>query len=73
MGPIGWDCALQENVKLTLNQQLIRLSAHLAAWFVSTGVAVACCVAVYYLAENNSEVTTGAGAPGSIAQNQEKG
>ncbi|XP_006109058.1 transmembrane channel-like protein 5, partial [Myotis lucifugus] len=46
---------LQENVKLTLNQQLTRLSVHLAAWVVSTGVAVACCVAVYYLAENNLE------------------
>lgn len=47
----------QENVKLTLNQQLIRFSAHLAAWVVSTGVAIACCVAVYYLADNNSQVT----------------
>uniref|UniRef100_G3SUK9 Transmembrane channel-like protein n=1 Tax=Loxodonta africana TaxID=9785 RepID=G3SUK9_LOXAF len=45
----------QENVKLTLNQWLARLSAHVAAWVVSTGVAVACCVAVYYLAEDNSE------------------
>lgn len=40
---------------------------------MSTGVAVACCVAVYYLAENNSEVTTGAEAPKSRAQNQVKG
>lgn len=55
----------QENVKLTLNQQLIRFSAHLAAWVVSTGVAIACCVAVYYLADNNSQVTRKLGAPGS--------
>lgn len=40
---------------------------------MSTGVAVACCVAVYYLAQNNSEVTTGAEAPKSRTQNQVKG
>ncbi|XP_072609846.1 transmembrane channel-like protein 5 [Vulpes vulpes] len=57
---------LQENVKLTLNQQLIRLSAHLAAWVVSTGVAVACCVAVYYLAENNSEFLKNHKDPGAV-------
>ncbi|KAF5918354.1 hypothetical protein HPG69_011794 [Diceros bicornis minor] len=45
----------QENIKLTLHQWLLRLSAYLAAWVVSTGVAVACCVAVYYLADNNSQ------------------
>uniref|UniRef100_A0A7N5P9Q0 Transmembrane channel-like protein n=1 Tax=Ailuropoda melanoleuca TaxID=9646 RepID=A0A7N5P9Q0_AILME len=57
---------LQENVKLTLNQQLIRFSAHLAAWVVSTGVAVACCVAVYYLAENNSEFLKNHRDPGAV-------
>ncbi|XP_027947471.1 transmembrane channel-like protein 5 isoform X1 [Eumetopias jubatus] len=56
----------QENVKLTLNQQLIRFSAHLAAWVVSTGVAVACCVAVYYLAENNSEFLKKHKDPGAV-------
>ncbi|MBZ3882489.1 Transmembrane channel-like protein 5 [Sciurus carolinensis] len=44
-----------ENTKLTFHQQLTRLSAHVAAWLVSTGMAIACCVAVYYLAEYNSE------------------
>lgn len=58
----------RENVKLTLNQQLIRFSAHLAAWVVSIGVTIACCVAVYYLAENNLEVTREAETPGSRAQ-----
>ncbi|XP_014651808.1 PREDICTED: transmembrane channel-like protein 5 [Ceratotherium simum simum] len=43
----------QESIKLTLHQWLLRSSAYLAAWVVSTGVAVACCVAVYYLADNN--------------------
>ncbi|XP_062036286.1 transmembrane channel-like protein 5 isoform X2 [Lepus europaeus] len=45
----------QENARLTFHQQLTRFSAHIVAWVVSTGVAVACCVAVYYLAEYNSE------------------
>lgn len=58
----------QENVKLTFKQQLVHFSAHLAAWVVSTGVAIACCVAVYYLAENNSEVSREAGAPASRGQ-----
>lgn len=56
----------QENVKLTLKQQLVRLSAHLAAWFVSSGVAVGCCVAVYYLAENNSEFLKNHRDPGAV-------
>ncbi|XP_029077311.1 transmembrane channel-like protein 5 isoform X1 [Monodon monoceros] len=56
----------QENVKLTLNQQLIRFSAHLAAWVVSTGVTIACCVAVYYLAENNSEFLANHRNPGTV-------
>ncbi|XP_042778238.1 transmembrane channel-like protein 5 isoform X1 [Panthera leo] len=56
----------QENVKLTLNQQLIHVSAHLAAWVVSTGVAIACCVAVYYLAENNSEFLKNHQNPGAV-------
>ncbi|XP_045317653.1 transmembrane channel-like protein 5 isoform X2 [Leopardus geoffroyi] len=56
----------QENVKLTLNQQLIHMSAHLAAWVVSTGVAIACCVAVYYLAENNSEFLKNHQNPGAV-------
>ncbi|KAK2097627.1 Transmembrane channel-like protein 5 [Saguinus oedipus] len=47
----------QEKAKLTFNQQLTRFSAYLVAWVVSTGVAIACCVAVYYLAEYNLEVT----------------
>ncbi|XP_014399914.1 PREDICTED: transmembrane channel-like protein 5 isoform X2 [Myotis brandtii] len=57
---------LQENVKLTLNQQLTRLSVHLAAWVISTGVAVACCVAVYYLAENNLEFLQSHQNPGAV-------
>ncbi|XP_057605697.1 transmembrane channel-like protein 5 isoform X4 [Hippopotamus amphibius kiboko] len=56
----------QENVKLTLNQQLIRLSAHVAAWVVSTGVAIACCVAVYYLAANNSKFLENHRNPGAV-------
>uniref|UniRef100_A0A667IM45 Transmembrane channel-like protein n=1 Tax=Lynx canadensis TaxID=61383 RepID=A0A667IM45_LYNCA len=56
----------QENVKLTLNQQLVHVSAHLAAWVVSTGVAIACCVAVYYLAENNSEFLKNHQNPGAV-------
>ncbi|XP_039111804.1 transmembrane channel-like protein 5 isoform X2 [Hyaena hyaena] len=56
----------QENVKLTLNQQLIHVSAHLAAWVISTGVAVACCTAVYYLAENNSEFLKNHQNPGAV-------
>ncbi|XP_070422718.1 transmembrane channel-like protein 5 isoform X1 [Equus przewalskii] len=56
----------QENVKLTLNQQLIRFSAHLAAWVVSTGVAIACCVAVYYLADNNSQFLQSHRNPGAV-------
>lgn len=47
----------QENDRLTLNQKLTRFSVHVAAWLVSTGITAACCVAVYYLAEYNSEVT----------------
>ncbi|XP_008582290.1 PREDICTED: transmembrane channel-like protein 5 isoform X1 [Galeopterus variegatus] len=45
----------QENAKSTFSQQLTRFSAHMATLIVSTGVAIACCVAVYYLAEHNSE------------------
>ncbi|KAF6127719.1 transmembrane channel like 5 [Phyllostomus discolor] len=56
----------QENIKLTLNQQLTRLSVHLAAWVVSTGVAIACCVAVYYLAENNLEFLQSHRNPGAV-------
>nr|XP_045377170.1 transmembrane channel-like protein 5 isoform X2 [Camelus bactrianus] len=56
----------QENIKLTLNQQLARFCAHLAAWVVSTGVAVACCVAVYYLAENNSKFLENHREPGAV-------
>lgn len=56
----------QENIKLTLNQQLTRWSVHLAAWVVSTGVAVACCVAVYYLAENNTEFLQSHRDPGAV-------
>nr|XP_030702993.1 transmembrane channel-like protein 5 isoform X1 [Globicephala melas] len=56
----------QENVKLTLNQQLIRFSAHLAAWVVSTGVTIACCVAVYYLAEKNTEFLANHKNPGAV-------
>ncbi|XP_072798789.1 transmembrane channel-like protein 5 isoform X5 [Vicugna pacos] len=56
----------QESIKLTLNQQLARFCAHLAAWVVSTGVAVACCVAVYYLAENNSKFLENHREPGAV-------
>ncbi|XP_037363432.1 transmembrane channel-like protein 5 isoform X2 [Talpa occidentalis] len=56
----------QENVKLTLNQQLIRLSAHLAAWVISTGMAVACCAAVYFLAQNNLEFLKNHNNPGAV-------
>ncbi|XP_006876033.1 PREDICTED: transmembrane channel-like protein 5 [Chrysochloris asiatica] len=56
----------QENIKLTLNQRLTRLSAHAVAWVVSTGVAIACCVAVYYLAEDNSEFLKRHRDPGAV-------
>ncbi|XP_023560446.1 transmembrane channel-like protein 5 isoform X2 [Octodon degus] len=57
---------LQENVKFTFRQQLARFSAHVAAWLVSTGVAVACCVAVYYLAEHNSKFLHTHKDPGAV-------
>ncbi|KAM5199117.1 transmembrane channel-like protein 5 isoform 1-T5 [Hipposideros larvatus] len=56
----------QEKVKLTLNQHLTRFAVHLAAWVVSTGVAVACCVAVYYLAGNNIEFLASHRDPGAV-------
>ncbi|XP_058142351.1 transmembrane channel-like protein 5 isoform X1 [Dasypus novemcinctus] len=56
----------QEKIKLTLKQQLSRLSAHVAAWAVSTTVAVACCVAVYYLAEENSGFLEKHQNPGAV-------
>ncbi|KAM6166308.1 transmembrane channel-like protein 5 [Erethizon dorsatum] len=57
---------LQENVKFTFCQQLARFLAHIAAWLISTGVAVACCVAVYYLAEYNSEFLRMHRDPGAV-------
>ncbi|CAH6792998.1 Tmc5 [Phodopus roborovskii] len=56
----------QENDRLTFNQQLTQFSAHVAAWLVSTGVAAACCVAVYYLAEYNSEFLKTHRNPGAV-------
>ncbi|XP_029395743.1 transmembrane channel-like protein 5 isoform X1 [Mus pahari] len=56
----------QENDRLTFNQQLTRFSAHVAAWLVSTGVTAACCVAVYYLAEYNSEFLKTHRNPGAV-------
>ncbi|ERE79293.1 transmembrane channel-like protein 5, partial [Cricetulus griseus] len=56
----------QENNRLTLNQQLTQFSAHVAAWLVSTGVAAACCLAVYYLAEYNSEFLKTHRNPGAV-------
>ncbi|XP_051005345.1 transmembrane channel-like protein 5 [Acomys russatus] len=56
----------QENDGLTLNQKLTRFSAHIAAWLVSTGVAAACCAAVYYLAEYNSEFLKTHRNPGAV-------
>uniref|UniRef100_A0A8C9DMV7 Transmembrane channel-like protein n=1 Tax=Prolemur simus TaxID=1328070 RepID=A0A8C9DMV7_PROSS len=57
---------LQENAKLTFHQQLSRFSAHMAAWTVSAGVAIACCVAVFYLAEYNSEFLKTHKNPGAV-------
>uniref|UniRef100_A0A8B9YL30 Transmembrane channel-like protein n=1 Tax=Bos mutus grunniens TaxID=30521 RepID=A0A8B9YL30_BOSMU len=57
---------LQENVKLTFNQQFIRFSAHVAAWVVSSGVAITCCAAVYYLAENNLQFLANHSNPGAV-------
>ncbi|KAL6062783.1 hypothetical protein STEG23_024772, partial [Scotinomys teguina] len=56
----------QENDRITFNQQLTRFSAHIAAWLVSTGVAAACCAAVYYLAEYNSEFLKTHRNPGAV-------
>uniref|UniRef100_A0A8C9NYI1 Transmembrane channel-like protein n=1 Tax=Spermophilus dauricus TaxID=99837 RepID=A0A8C9NYI1_SPEDA len=55
-----------ENTKLTFHQQLTRLSAHVEPWLVSTGMAIACCVAVYYLAEYNSEFLKTHQNPGAV-------
>lgn len=49
------------------------MSVHLAAWVVSTGVAIACCVAVYYLAENNLEVTRVPEAAGAEHREADEG
>ncbi|XP_075384218.1 transmembrane channel-like protein 5 [Tenrec ecaudatus] len=56
----------QENVDLTFNQRLLRLSAHAVAWVVSTGVAIACCAAVYYLALDNSKFLNKHKDPGAV-------
>ncbi|XP_069839859.1 transmembrane channel-like protein 5 isoform X2 [Dendropsophus ebraccatus] len=40
---------LMEALKLSLSQKLARLSIHMAAWILSSGLAAACCAAVYYL------------------------
>ncbi|XP_068824829.1 transmembrane channel-like protein 5 isoform X3 [Capricornis sumatraensis] len=56
----------QENVKLAFNQQFIRFSAHVAAWVVSSGAAITCCVAVYYLADNNLQFLENHSNPGAV-------
>uniref|UniRef100_A0A2K5EFJ3 Transmembrane channel-like protein n=1 Tax=Aotus nancymaae TaxID=37293 RepID=A0A2K5EFJ3_AOTNA len=56
----------QEKSKLTFNQQLTRFSAYVVAWVVSTGVAITCCVAVYYLAEYNLEFLKTHRNPGAV-------
>lgn len=56
----------QENVKLAFNQQFIRFSAHAAAWVVSSGAAITCCVAVYYLADNNLQFLENHSNPGAV-------
>ncbi|XP_008059539.1 transmembrane channel-like protein 5, partial [Carlito syrichta] len=56
----------QENVRFTVHQQLTRFFAHMAAWVVSTGGAIACCAAVYYLAEYNSEFLRMHRDPGAV-------
>uniref|UniRef100_A0A2K6ADH5 Transmembrane channel-like protein n=1 Tax=Mandrillus leucophaeus TaxID=9568 RepID=A0A2K6ADH5_MANLE len=56
----------QENAKLTFNQQLTRFSTYVMAWVVSTGVAIACCAAVYYLAEYNLEFLKTHSNPGAV-------
>ncbi|KAI2577422.1 transmembrane channel like 5 [Homo sapiens] len=56
----------QENSKLTFNQLLTRFSAYMVAWVVSTGVAIACCAAVYYLAEYNLEFLKTHSNPGAV-------
>ncbi|XP_066432349.1 transmembrane channel-like protein 5 [Eleutherodactylus coqui] len=40
---------LMEALKLTLSQKLARLSIHVAAWVVSSLLAVGCCAGIYYL------------------------
>lgn len=56
----------QEKAKLTFNQQLTRFSTYVMAWVVSTGVATACCAAVYYLAEYNLEFLKTHSNPGAV-------
>uniref|UniRef100_F6RPV0 Transmembrane channel-like protein n=1 Tax=Monodelphis domestica TaxID=13616 RepID=F6RPV0_MONDO len=47
-----------ENVIAPLKQRMNHLGIHLGAWIVSTGVAIACCVAVYYLSFYNLKFLT---------------
>ncbi|MBZ3886342.1 Transmembrane channel-like protein 5 [Sciurus carolinensis] len=56
-----------ENTKFTLHQQLTCQLAHKAARLVSTGVAIACCVAVYYLAEYNFKFLKMHRNPGAVS------
>ncbi|XP_044513400.1 transmembrane channel-like protein 5 [Gracilinanus agilis] len=47
-----------ENVIAPLKQRMNHLGIHLGAWIVSTGVAIASCVAVYYLSFYNLKFLT---------------
>ncbi|KAM3916663.1 transmembrane channel-like protein 5 [Leptodactylus fuscus] len=40
---------LIKKLKLSFGEKLARFSIHVAAWIVSSGLAVACCAGVYYL------------------------
>ncbi|XP_063286399.1 transmembrane channel-like protein 5 [Pelobates fuscus] len=40
---------LMEKLKLTLKEKIARFSIHVAAWIISTGIAVGCCAGVYEL------------------------
>ncbi|KAM8934434.1 transmembrane channel-like protein 5 isoform 2-T2 [Pelodytes ibericus] len=40
---------LVDKLKLTLKEKIQRLSIHVAAWILSTGITVGCCTGVYFL------------------------
>ncbi|XP_030067080.1 transmembrane channel-like protein 5 isoform X2 [Microcaecilia unicolor] len=50
----------QEKLVLTSCQQTVHFLIHLTVWIVTTGMAVGCCAAVYYLSESRKELLVNA-------------